>query len=143
MSLSAIFTSLTAWLAALTGAAPQQDTVHRVVIQDTIILRVPVRPMRPRAAIEWIEHKGPKCLELDSIVAATLSSPSSIDFLLRDRSRVRARMDHDCPALDFWGGFYLQTKDDRVCVKREAISSRMGGSCRIDKFRSLEAQLKR
>lgn len=142
MSLSAIFTGLAAWVAALTGADAQPDTVHRVVIQDTIILRVPVRPMRPRPAIDWVEHKGPKCLSLNAIAAATLSSPSSIDFLLRDRSRVRARLDSECPALDFWGGFYLQTKDDRVCAKRDEIRSRIGGGCRIDKFRTLEPQLK-
>ena len=60
-----------------------------------------------------------------------------------DRSRVRAKIDDDCPAIDFYGGFYLQPEDDRVCAKRDEIRSRMGGSCRIERFRSLEARLKR
>ena len=52
-----------------------------------------------------------------------LSGPSSIDFVLRDRSRVRAEMDNECPALDFYGGFYLQPDDERVCAKRETIQN--------------------
>ena len=62
---------------------------------------------------------------------------------MADRSRVRAKIDDDCPAIDFYGGFYLQPEDDRVCAKRDEIRSRMGGSCRIERFRSLEARLKR
>ena len=46
------------------------------------------------------------------------------------------------PALDFYGGFYLQPDDDRICAKRETIRSRVGGSCRIERFRLLEPQVK-
>ena len=88
------------------------------------------------------ERWGPKCIAVDRIAAAMLSGPSSIDFVLRDRSRVRARMDSDCPALDFYTGFYLQPDDDRICAKREAISSRVGTSCRIEKFRELVPQVR-
>ena len=72
-----------------------------------------------------------------------LSGPSSIDFVLRDRQRVRAVMDSECPALDFYGGFYLQPDDERICAKRETIRSRVGGSCRIEKFRLLVPQISR
>ena len=50
-------------------------------------------------------------------------------------------MDSDCPALDFYGGFYLQPDDERICAKRETIRSRVGGSCRIERFRLLVPQL--
>ena len=72
-----------------------------------------------------------------------LSGPSSIDFVLRDRRRFRAIMDSECPALDFYGGFYLQPDDERICAKREIVRSRVGGSCRIERFRTLVPQLKR
>ena len=144
MSLTAFLTALSAWLAALGGPgdAQQPAEVRRVVIEDMIILRVPVRPAPPRLAFEWVEHKGPKCLASRSIAGAMLSGPSSIDFVMADRSRIRANIDDDCPALDFYGGFYLQSEDDRICAKREEIRSRMGGSCRIEQFRTLEAKLK-
>ena len=70
------------------------------------------------------------------------SGPSSIDFLLRDRTRVRAIMDDECPALDFYKGFYLQPDDDRICAKCESIQSRIGGSCRIERFKTLIPQMK-
>jgi len=68
---------------------------------------------------------------------ALLSGPEQVDFILADRTRVRAKFDEDCPALDFYGGFYLQPQDERLCADRDAVHSRMGGSCTIDKFRLL------
>ena len=130
---------------ALFGTAAQapadQQVVRRVVIRDEVILRIPVRP-RLSPPIEWVERKGPKCLPANLIAGAVLSGPSSIDFVMRNRQRVRALMDSDCPALDFYGRFYLQPDDEYICAKRETIRSRVGGSCRIEKFRTLVPQYK-
>jgi len=129
---------------ALFGTAAQtqaeEQVVRRVVIHDEVILRIPVRP-RLSPPIEWVERKGPKCLPANMIAGAILSGPSSIDFIMRNRQRVRAVMDSDCPALDFYGRFYLQPDDENICAKRETIHSRVGGSCRIEKFRTLVPQV--
>ena len=90
-----------------------------------MIFRIPIRP-GVAAAVEWIEQKGPKCIRANMLAGAMLSGPSSIDFVLRNRSRVRAVMDDECPALDFYRGFYLQPDDDYVCAKRETIRSGSG-----------------
>ena len=132
---------------ALFGMAAQDQShpqvVRRVVVQDEVIIRIPVRPRPKRSQnIEWKEEKGPKCVPAERVRGAMLSGPSSIDFLLRDRTRVRAVMDDECPALDFYEGFYLQPEDERICAKRETIKSRIGGSCRIERFRTLIPQLK-
>ncbi len=119
----------------------QQQGVRRVWIRDELIISIPIRP-RPRQNIEWIEKKGPKCIDAARIAGASWSGPTSIDFLLRNRTRVRAVMDNECPALDFYGGFYLQPDDERICAKRETIRNRVGGSCRIERFRSLIPQFK-
>ena len=143
MTLFLVFSSLSAWIAALAGQ-PDPSMVRRVVIQDEVTMRIPVRPLRaPPPQIVWKKGKGPKCLDGPLIAGAALSGPSSIDFIMIDRTRIRAEMDSKCPALDFYGSFYLQSKDDRVCAKREEIRSRMGGSCRIQRFRTLRAELKR
>ena len=115
----------------------QPLTVTRLVVREEVILRVPV--IRPRLArpIRWEEKKGPKCIGSGQIVAAALGDQRSVDFLLTDRSRIRARMDDDCPTLDFYGNFYIQPEDDKVCAKRDEIRSRIGGSCRIEKFRRM------
>ena len=142
MSLYLFFASLPSLLAGVFGSA-MTVPVRRVMIRDEMIIRVPVRPMPPPALFDWVERKGPKCIPSSAISGAVLAGRSSIDFLLVDHSRIRARMDEDCTALDFYGGFYLQPKDANVCADRDEIRSRMGGSCRIDKFKLLVPQSKR
>jgi hypothetical protein len=53
---------------------------------------------------------------------------------------VRAKFNDDCPALDFYRGFYLKPGDDRLCAKRDFVHSRMGESCQIEQFRGLKAK---
>ena len=120
--------------------APEDSVVRRVVIREEVIWRIPVRPRRS-PAIEWKEHKGPKCLAAGRIAGAMLSGPSSIDFVMRDRTRFRAELDNECPALDFYRDFYLQPEDEQVCARREEVKSRVGGSCLIQRFRRLEAKV--
>ena len=69
-----------------------------------------------------------------------MAGPSAIDFMLSDRRRVRAELDSDCMGLDFYGGFYVEPVEDSICAKREEIRLRAGGSCRIERFRRLEAK---
>ena len=112
----------------------QPPAVRRVWIRDELVISIPIRP-RPPQRVDWIEKKGPKCIGTEQLAGAMWSGPSSIDFVLRDRSRIRAVMDDECPALDFYRGFYLQPDDERICAKRETIRSRVGGTCRIERFR--------
>lgn len=118
------------------------QSVTRLVGQDEVILRVPVQPRTQLPAIEWRELKGPKCIPVAAIQRALMSG-SEVDFILGNRARVRAHLDEDCPALDFYRGFYLQLQDDHLCAHRDAIHSRMGGSCTIDRFRQLIPKLPR
>jgi hypothetical protein len=118
------------------------QSVTRLMVQDELILRIPVLPRPPAPNIEWVERKGPKCIPAGAIRRAMLSGPEQVDFLLSNRVRVRAEFDEDCPALDFYGGFYLQPEDWRVCAGRDAVHSRMGGSCTIERFRHLEPRLR-
>lgn len=137
MFLSSI--SFLPFVMALLGSGQPEGrvTVSRLTVENEVILRVPVIRPRFRAPIRWVEKKGPKCIGSGELLAAALAADNSIDFLLRDRRRVRAEMDSDCPALDFYDGFYLQSEDEKVCARRDEIRSRMGGSCRIERFRTM------
>ena len=131
----------------LSGGAPDpppgsQPAVRMMVVEQQVILRVPVRP-HPSFRFRWEEEKGPKCLPAGAIAGAMLSAPDSIDIVLRNRQRVRARLDSDCDGLDFYGGIYLQTGDGEVCAKRDSIRSRIGGTCRIEKFKLLVPKVER
>jgi hypothetical protein len=132
------FLTLLPVLLGMLAAQPANvGTVTRLVIQDEVILRVPVQPRPVAPEVDWVERKAPKCIPAGMIRRALLSGPEQVDFILADRTRIRAKFDEDCPALDFYGGFYLQPRDERLCADRDAVHSRMGGSCTIDKFRLL------
>ena len=133
---------LFAFLPGLMGfalASADSQSVTRVIIQDEVIVRVPVRPLPMPPKLRWVAQKGPKCIPVQAVRGALLSSTDYVDFIVLNGSRrVRAEFDGDCQALDFYEGFYLRPDDDgRLCVHRDSIYSRIGGSCRINKFKLL------
>ncbi len=122
--------------------AAVQQSVTRLVVQDDVILRVPIQPRPLMPQVQWVERKGPKCIPTAAIRRALLSGSEQVDFLLVNRVRVRAEFDEDCPALDFYGGLYLQPDDNRLCAGRDAVHSRIGGSCTIERFKQLVPRLR-
>lgn len=131
------FLALFPALLALGAMAPGEPSVRSVVIRDELIIRIPVRPRPLPPAVRWAERAGPRCVATDSIRGAMLAPTGEVDFLLPGAARIRAQLSEDCPALDFYAGFYLTPQDDRICAKRDMIRSRMGGTCAIDGFRLL------
>lgn len=117
------------------SAPADEPTVRSLVVQNELVMRVPVGP--PPRQFEWTAVEGPKCINAKAIRRAFLSGSDSVDLVTVRRRRIRAELSQDCPALDFYGGFYLKPQDQRICVKRDVIRSRMGGSCRIERFRLL------
>ncbi|HEY0621807.1 hypothetical protein [Sphingomonas sp.] len=130
---------------AATGTA----RLAQVRIQQHFVIRVPrpdsVRrvsaPAAPLPPIAWVEKDSDKCVKIQSLAGATITRPDSVDLFLSGGKRVRARLGNECPALDFYTGFYVKpTKDGMVCAKRDAFRSRSGGECRIKAFRTLVPQ---
>jgi len=127
-------------------APPQQaPRVGGVMMRHQIIIRVPTGARRVATAapslIRWRERRGPRCIPASQIVGATLLSQSSVDLILRDNSRLRARLESRCPALDYYRGFYVNaTADGRICADRDSVRSRAGGECQIDAFRTLSPE---
>ncbi len=106
---------------------PRADSVRRVSI--------PTAPLPP---IAWVEKDADKCVKMQSLSGATITRPDSVDLFLVGGKRVRARLGNECPALDFYTGFYVKpTKDGMICAKRDVFRSRSGGECRIKAFRTL------
>ena len=123
--------------------ATVSQSVTRLIVQDEVILRIPVqaRPLLPE--FEWVEKKGPKCIPAAAIQRALLSGSEQVDFILFNHARIRAQFDENCPALDFYGGFYLQPQDERLCAHRDAVHSRIGSSCTIERFKQLMPKFRR
>lgn len=116
--------------------------------QQIIIVRTPVGVRVPNPAasanatpIRWREHRGPRCIAWSRIAGVGLLAPDSVDLVLRDGTRMRARLERRCPALDYYNGFYLAaTPDGLTCADRDSIRARTGGQCQIDAFRALTAE---
>ena len=140
-SILGLWPMLLAMFAAQPGPASQEIT--RMVVEQTVIWRVPVQPRPMLAQIEWVERAGPKCIAVGRIRRALLSGPEHVDFVFARGGRIRAEFDEDCPSLDFYGNFYLQPQDGRLCAGRDAVHSRIGGSCMIGQFRQLVPRIKR
>ena len=108
------------------------------------VIRMPRMPRLravPPVRTEWREKKGPDCLAVDQLAGVIGTGRNSIDLMLQGGRRLRARMDADCPGLDFYQTFYLKpSADGQVCAKRDAIRSRSGDNCLISGFRRLEAK---
>jgi hypothetical protein len=75
---------------------------------------------------------------MKDIAASAVVKPDHIDIIYRGGLRLRAELENACPALEFYGGFYIQpTRDGQICAGRDAIRSRSGGECQIKRFRKL------
>jgi hypothetical protein len=109
-------------------------------IQRTTIIRVP--PISPSIALSepmrFKEKGGPNCIKWSAIAAAMISSPTSLDVIIRGGKRYRVKLNKRCQATEFYADFYVKaTPDGQICRSRDLIYSRSGGECGIDKFRTL------
>lgn len=117
----------------------------QLTIRERVVIRVPRidpragrdLPAAPRP-IQWKEKKGPKCMPIAALRGAAFGGEEGVDFVLTGNRRIRAKLEDDCPALDFYSGFYLKpTADGQVCADRDAIRSRSGAVCPIGRLRTL------
>jgi hypothetical protein len=125
------------------GGQPSRTTSVQIIqmqIERRTIIRVPVgRPGRPAPMSLWRERRGGRCIDSSRVAGAAITPEGAVDFVLRGGKRMRAWLESECPALDFYQGFYVKPDaDGMVCAGRDAIHSRSGGECQIDRFRRLE-----
>ncbi|MFT8736924.1 MAG: hypothetical protein ABF760_05615 [Zymomonas mobilis] len=145
-------------LPSLAPAMPPRHFPHSTVMEIHLNVRsingrnqrpLPPPPPPPDAPFNtqppeaiWHEKKGPRCISPESIGAAAVSEKDSVDLMLKGGSRIRAHLEN-CPALDFYSGFYVHAgPDGQICAKRDPVYARWGGECLINRFRVVEGVLK-
>jgi hypothetical protein len=122
------------------GQPSRVTSVQIIQMERRTIIRVPLgRPRRPAPLTLWRERRGGRCLDSTRVAGAAITPDGAVDFVLRGGKRMRAWLESECPALDFYQGFYVKPDGEgMVCAGRDAIHSRSGGECQIDRFRRLE-----
>lgn len=132
-------------LSARTGVE-SGPVIAQIRIQQRVIIRVPALPSAtlplplPRVPVIWHEKRGPSCVPMTAVAGVALTQADAVDLYLRGGERMRAKLDDDCPALDYYAGFYVvPDKDGQICADRDVIHTRSGGQCGIVKFRRLVA----
>lgn len=126
----------------------------QLTIHERVMIRIPRRarlapPPRGRRMapppldlpVVWSERKAPRCVPMDRLTGEAAVRGGDVDLLLVNGRRLRAKLSRDCPALDFYSGFYLKPNSDgMICGGRDVLRARSGGACPIAGFRRLEAQ---
>lgn len=133
---------------AISASEPsERDGIQlaQLAYRERIVIRIPRLPTAvPRqsvAATTWQEHKAPKCVPVANLASAAISPTGDVDLIVTDGRRLRAKLDDECPTLNFYTGFYLKlAADGMVCAKRDALRSRSGARCEISRFRTLRAK---
>lgn len=133
-------------VAASDDVRPERVELAQLTIRQRIVIRIPrvfggavpvprSEPKRPR----WIERKGPKCVPASTLVGVVIEDTEKIDMVMIDGTRMRARFNDKCAALDFYSGVYVkQSLDGLLCADRDSVRARSGSVCEIDGFRRLE-----
>ncbi|MFV0623988.1 hypothetical protein ACBY01_08275 [Sphingomonas sp. ac-8] len=112
--------------------------IQRIIMRVPRMDVTPAASMRALPAITWVEKRADRCVPVDELAAVSITRPDSVDLMLTGGKRLRARLEDDCPSLDFYSGFYLKpTADGKFCASRDTIRSRSGGQCRVASFRML------
>ncbi|MGJ3627625.1 hypothetical protein AB5I41_12785 [Sphingomonas sp. MMS24-JH45] len=132
------------------GAGSLDGTRYaQVIIRERIVVRIPrVGPAPvaargyaeppPAATPVWIEKKAPDCVPVAKLTGASVDRDGEVDLIVQGTKRLRAKLDDDCPTLDFYSGFYLrQASDGRICARRDLILLAVGARCAITGFRTL------
>jgi hypothetical protein len=120
----------------------------QVRIEKRVIIRVPRRrpaPLAPMADFleesarpTYREKKIGKCLPMNNLLGVQMFADRYLDLVTKDRKRIRAQLEDNCPARSFYSGFYVEkTSDGKMCAGRDILHSRTGAKCEIKRFREL------
>lgn len=139
---------LLATLAAVPAVAGDTRASTHWSFHERVVIRIQrLHPAQHTIAdsnapiLRWKEKGGPRCVAAGEIGGAAIGASDSVDFEMTDGKRLRARLDRDCPSLDFYKGFYVvRNADGKVCATRDAIRSRSGTVCAIRDLRKLVAE---
>jgi len=129
------------------------QNANQVRIEQSLRIRIaprgPSSPPRVRPDVlpdvaqrtvseNFVERRMGRCVWVGEIAAVQPDSGNNLILYLHDRRVVRAQLERECRARDFYSGFYLsRSGDGRLCVDRDTLQSRSGANCKLSSMRQL------
>lgn len=116
----------------------EQHVIIRITPGDPALLRDLPLPEPQPAPEHMRERRIPPCMPVTMIAGVRPLASNRLLLFLRNRRLIAADLSRNCPARDFYLGFYISpTSDGQLCVGRDTIHSRAGTSCTISQVREL------
>lgn len=132
--------------ALLNGPVQRQVRIEqRVTIRISPLMSSPRQAPVPRIAPidlgQLEERDAGRCLPLRMISAVQPAGGDRLLLYMRDRQVLSLRLRKACRAQDFYSGFYVEPRADRLlCVERDVLRSRTGAKCELDEINRLVAE---
>lgn len=132
------------------GAAPEEETMRQVRIEERVIIRIgPSSAMTNQRAFSsrdsgegrtFREQKLDGCVPVSAISAVQPAERNRLLLFMRDRRILTAALERACNSADFYSGFYVERQEDgQICSGRDRLQSRSGANCRVAQFHRLVA----
>ncbi|MET4897031.1 hypothetical protein RN629_07645 [Sphingomonadaceae bacterium jetA1] len=110
----------------------------QMMVRERIVVRVPREAPPISTPNHWKERKGPRCIAAQQLAGALPAEDGAVDIVLTGGKRVRARLAKACRQIYYYATFYIRPgSDGQICARRDPIRTRAGGTCEIERFRSL------
>jgi len=120
------------------GAMQVRFSQHIVIHVPRVTVATTTFSYRETAPIEYKEKKADRCVKVDQLAGAAITRTDSVDLVMKGGKRLRAKLGNECPALDFYSGFYVKpTRDGMICADRDSFRLRSGAECEIEAFKTL------
>lgn len=101
-----------------------------------MLSELPRRRMSTR--FEEVDHGD--CIDAESIIGVQPTNDNRLLFFTNTRQILAAELEDGCSARAYYAGFFVERSEDRrLCVARDRLQSRAGGTCQIEDFSRLVA----
>jgi len=104
--------------------------------RNELLAQLPQRGLNTR----FEEREMDRCLPVNRISGVQTGTGNRLLLFLRDQRIVSVNLERACRARDFYSGFYVERNEDgQLCVDRDALQSRSGAKCDIERMSQLVA----
>lgn len=104
--------------------------------RNPLLAQLPQRGLNTR----FEEREMERCLPVNRISGVQTGTGNRLLLFMRDQRIISVNLERACRAREFYSGFYVERSEDgQICVDRDALQSRSGARCDIERMSQLVA----